>query len=160
MIITIFEDQNSHSLYPLNHVRASFELRCGVFTNLERIQHNLTSNDEIQLFVRDEIKSIIRERFPQYTVNPDALSPGIWLNGQVLWTKDDIQKISLDRTFTHKGRVIAIHSSKTIPISEVLSFIRNVSSYIPILISCFFLNIIPQAIGFFKQFSLDKTFSF
>ena len=128
MIITIFEDQNSHSLYPLNHVRASFELRCGVFTNLERIQHNLTSNDEIQLFVRDEIKSIIRERFPHYTVNPDALSPGIWLNGQVLWTKDDIQKISLDRTFTHKGRVIAIHNSKTIPISEVFNFIGNVAS--------------------------------
>ena len=128
MIITIFEDQNSHSLYPLNHVRASFELRCGVFTNLERIQHNLTSNDEIQLFVRDEIKSIIRERFPHYTVNPDALSPGIWLNGQVLWTKDDIQKISLDKTFTHKGRVIAIHNSKTIPISEVFNFIGNVAS--------------------------------
>ena len=38
MIVTVFEDQHYKSLFPLNINRASFELRCGAFTNLERIQ--------------------------------------------------------------------------------------------------------------------------
>ena len=69
MIITIFEDQNNQHLYPLNQIRASFELRCGAFTNLERIQNSLNLNDEIQLIVRNEIQDIIKERYPNITVN-------------------------------------------------------------------------------------------
>ena len=49
MIVTVFEDQDNKSLYPLNQVRASFEFRCGAFTNLERIQNSIDINDEIQL---------------------------------------------------------------------------------------------------------------
>ena len=45
MIITIFEDQGNKSLYPINQLRASFELRCGAFTNLERIQQSINSHD-------------------------------------------------------------------------------------------------------------------
>ncbi len=101
MIVTIFEDQDSNSLFPLNQLRASFELRCGAFTNLERIQNSLNTNDEIQLLVRNEIKEIIKERFPHMTVNPDSFSPGIWLNGQALWKQDYIQQITSGRTFTH-----------------------------------------------------------
>ena len=41
MIFTIFEDRDYTSLFPLNLNRASFELRCGAFTNLERIKKNI-----------------------------------------------------------------------------------------------------------------------
>ena len=102
MIATIFEDKDSQALSPLNQVRASFELRCGAFTNLERIQNSLSINDEIQLLVRNEIKDIIKERYPHITVNPDSVSPGVWLNGQAIWTKDHIQQITSGRTFTHR----------------------------------------------------------
>ena len=95
MIITIFEDQENKSLYPINQLRASFELRCGAFTNLERIQQSLNSHDEIQFLVRDEIKNIVQERYPHISVNPELFSPGVWLNGQALWRINVISKDSL-----------------------------------------------------------------
>ena len=128
MIVTIFEDKDSKSLYPLNQLRASFELRCGAFTNLERVLNCLDINDEIQLLVRSEIKEIIKERYPNTVVNPDSLSPGIWLNGQAIWTKENIQKIDSGRTFTHNGRILGMHISEPVSIIEVYSYIGKASS--------------------------------
>ena len=127
MIITIFEDQDNKSLLTLNQVRASFELRCGAFTNLERIKNSLDINDEIQLLVRDNIKDIVQERYPDFIVNPASLSPGIWLNGLAFWKKDYVQKITSGRTFTQKGRTIAMHNRKVISISEAFSYIEKSS---------------------------------
>lgn len=128
MIITIFEDQNNQHLYPLNQIRASFELRCGAFTNLERIQNSLNLNDEIQLIVRNEIQDIIKERYPNITVNPDLLLPGIWLNGQALWTKEYIKQITSGRTFTHEGRTLAVHNLESISIADVFSYMEKTSA--------------------------------
>ena len=128
MIITIFEDQESESLFPLNQIRASFDLRCGAFTNLERIQRNLNLNDEIQLLVRNEIKGIIQESYPHIKVNPISLSPGIWLNGQAIWTKDYIKQVTGGKTFTHKGRILAIDNHETVPLSEAFSYMSKVSA--------------------------------
>ena len=128
MIVTIFEDQDSHKLYPINQLRASFELRCGAFTNMERIQKNMNINDEVQLLVRNEIKDIIQERYPHITVNPVSLSPGILLNGQAVWEKENIEQIDSGRTFTYKGRILAMHNLKTISISEVYNYIRKASA--------------------------------
>ena len=77
MIFTVFEDNNYNSLFPLNLNRASFELRCGAFTNLERIENLLQPDDSIQLVVRDELKLLIQERYPKCSINPEILSPGI-----------------------------------------------------------------------------------
>ena len=128
MIVTIFEDHDSNAISPLNQLRASFELRCGAFTNLERIQNSLNTNDEIQLLVRNEIKEIIKKRYPHFTVNPDSFSPGIWLNGQALWKQEYIQQITSGRTFTHNGRTLAMHNREAIPISEVFSYMEKAAS--------------------------------
>jgi len=128
MIITVFEEKDSKYLFPLNQIRASFELRCGAFTNLERIQNSLNINDEIQLLVRNEIEDIIQERYPNFTVNPDSLSPGIWLNGQAFWTKDYIQQIASGRTFTHEGRILALHNRESVAISEVFDYMGKASA--------------------------------
>ena len=61
MIITVFEDVEYLSLFPLNINRASCELRCGSFTNLERINNLLTDQDTIQLVVRNDIAKLITE---------------------------------------------------------------------------------------------------
>ena len=84
MIITVFEDSNYSSLFPLNINRGSCELRCGAFTNLERINSLLSTEDSIQLVVRDELTTLMKERYPNLTVNPEMVSQGIWLNGRGL----------------------------------------------------------------------------
>ena len=93
MIITVFEDQNYKSLFPLNLNRASFELRCGAFTNLERIQNLLGEDDSVQLVVREELVPLLMERYPNITVNPHTLSAGLWLNGRGLWTETILNEI-------------------------------------------------------------------
>ena len=127
MIVTIFEDQEKKSMSPLNQARASFEFRCGAFTNLERIQNSLNIDDEIQLLVRDELTDVIKERYPHISINPDSLSPGICLNGQAIWTKDSIQQITSGRTFTQKGRTLAMHNQEVIPITEVFRYMAKAS---------------------------------
>ena len=94
MIITVFEDSEYSSLFPLNINRASCELRCGSFTNLERINNLLTADDTIQLVVRHDISKLIKERFPYLTINPEMVSKGIWLNGRGLWNEDNFQEIN------------------------------------------------------------------
>ena len=41
MTITIFENKDRKKLFPINQIRGAFELRCGAFTNLERIQNSI-----------------------------------------------------------------------------------------------------------------------
>ena len=47
MIYTIFEDQFTDTLFPINLTRASFELRCGAFTNIERIEKIIGTDDKL-----------------------------------------------------------------------------------------------------------------
>ena len=127
MIITVFEDQHYKSLFPLNLNRASFELRCGAFTNLERIQNLLGSNDSVQLVVRDELVPLIRERYPDITINPNTLSPGIWLNGRGLWSETILKDIMPDRSYTKNGTIIAVCVQDDIRQIEMQSYMENTS---------------------------------
>ena len=127
MIFTIFEDQNYTSLFPLNLNRASFELRCGAFTNIERIKNLLSKDDIVQLVVREELVPLIQERFPDFAINPDLLSPGIWLNGRGLWTGKILKNISSDRSYTKNGIVIAIRSNDPVPLTDLHQYLNKAS---------------------------------
>ena len=127
MIFTVFEDQNYKSLFPLNLNRASYELRCGAFTNLERIENLLSPDDTIQLVVRDELVALVLERFPNIAINPDLLSPGIWLNGGGLWTEKILKIISSGRSYTKNGIVIAIRNNDTLPFSDFNQYLNKAS---------------------------------
>ena len=128
MIITVFEDKEYNSLFPLNLNRASFELRCGAFTNLERIENLLQSDDSVQLIVRDELKPLIQERYPKYSINPEILSPGIWLNGRGLWFQELLDGISVGKSYTSDGTVVAIHNQKDVSMQDIQPYLEKASS--------------------------------
>ena len=75
----IFEDKNFKLLSPFIDLHATFELRTGTFTNIDRIIFQLSEEDSIQLYVREEIEDIVRERYPNINVNPDTFDPGIYI---------------------------------------------------------------------------------
>ena len=127
MIITVFEDPINSYLNPLNRLKASFELRCGAFTNLERIYNSVHRNYEIQLCVREEIKDLIQSRYPQITVNPKELSAGVWLNGSALWNKELIETIVSGKSFCKDERFIAINTYENIKLKDFNSFIEDSS---------------------------------
>ena len=127
MIITVFEDSNYSSLFPLNINRASCELRCGAFTNLERINNLLSAEDSIQLVVRDELTTLMKERYPNLTVNPEMVSQGIWLNGRGLWNENKLIEITSSRSYTNNGILMAIQNHEDIPLTEFHQYLDSAS---------------------------------
>lgn len=91
--IYVYENHKVLNLEPIVLTRPAFDLRCGTFTFLERIQKSFP-DAEIELIVRDELKSMAQELYPELTVNPKQVEEGLWILGNVLWSKDDIEKIS------------------------------------------------------------------
>jgi UDP-N-acetylglucosamine diphosphorylase/glucosamine-1-phosphate N-acetyltransferase len=91
--IYVYENHEVLNLEPIVLTRPAFDLRCGAFTFLERIQKSFP-DAEIELIVRDELKPITEELYPGLTVNPTQVEEGLWILGNVLWTKEDIEKIS------------------------------------------------------------------
>jgi len=135
MIITVFEDSKYSSLFPLNLNRVSCELRCGAFTNLERINNLITPGDSIQLVVRNELTTLIQERYPNIKVNSEMVSKGIWLNGRGLWNEKIIQKITSGRSYSNKGILLACQTHEDIPLKDFHSHLdsgSNVSTEIDI----------------------------
>lgn len=74
MIYTIFEYKpENFAPFSINH--ATFELRSGAFSAIDRVMHNTTSDDKIILVVRDEIREVVSNRFPDLEVNPEIIPP-------------------------------------------------------------------------------------
>ncbi len=91
--IYIYENNEVLNLEPIVLTRPAFSLRCGAFTFFERIKKYFP-DAEIALIVRPELKYVTEELYPGLTVNPTQVEEGLWILGNVLWTKDDIEKIS------------------------------------------------------------------
>ena len=90
----IFEDKNFTSLAPFILTHSVFEVRCGIYTNLERIEKLLQSKDNLILLVREELVELTKIKYPAYEVNPKVIPEGIFLNSSCIW----------DSKFQNEGR--------------------------------------------------------
>lgn len=84
--ICVFEDSQYSKLVPLIHTRTAFELRCGLFTPLERVVKHYP-NTSITLFCRDYLSELLQERYP-YRIN-DLRTPDdtcLFLNGRAIFS--------------------------------------------------------------------------
>ena len=127
MNIIIFEDHNIKDLYPFSINHSSFELKCGIYSNLERIINSFDNNVNYYLIVRDEIKELIQEKFPRYTVNPKNIPKGLYLNGAALWNKSNISKIKNGYAFSSSGNLISFISDTSISYDEINNIIDKTS---------------------------------
>ena len=73
--IIIYEDSNFENLAPFSINHASFELKCGIFSNLDRII-KYYNNSNIILIVRQELEDLIKERYSNHEVNPKKYHQG------------------------------------------------------------------------------------
>jgi UDP-N-acetylglucosamine diphosphorylase/glucosamine-1-phosphate N-acetyltransferase len=104
-MLYVFEDRNALDLEPLALTWATFELRCGARTHLERIQQ-VASDEPISLIVRPEMIDVVRERHPDLAVNPTEFEGGIWLNGAVLWDETAITDLKKREGFIAANEMI------------------------------------------------------
>ncbi len=109
----IYEDTDTSNLAPITRTRPTFDIYCGIFKCLERIC-NYFPKAEITLFVRDELSKITKENYPNYRVNPSNVEEGIWLLGNVLWSKTDIQDVISNKykIYKNENKIIAANLNK------------------------------------------------
>ena len=92
-MIYVFEDQQALNLEPLTLTRATFELRCGAVTHLERIRR-VVGDQPLALVVRPQLAAVVQERYPDLKVNPDPIGAGLWMNGAALWDLAALKQLS------------------------------------------------------------------
>jgi len=134
-MIFVLEDKNPELLYPHSLTRASFEIRVGFYTLIERALNKAKSNDTVILKVRSEIKDVIAERYPQCKVIDlssrdsyeecekmempvQSLWDAIYLNSEMLCKdfkdadRNHLNKSSLIQSTVYGERVYISHMAK------------------------------------------------
>jgi UDP-N-acetylglucosamine diphosphorylase/glucosamine-1-phosphate N-acetyltransferase len=104
-MLYVFEDRNALDLEPLALTWATFELRCGARTHLERIQQ-IAGDEPISLIVRPEMADVVQERHPDLAVNPAEFEEGIWLNGAALWDETAVTDLKKREGFIAANELI------------------------------------------------------
>ncbi len=111
--ILIFEDDHYKDLYPLTHVRPTYDLVCGMATLLSKIVR-LFPHANITLHCREYLKNSTKQAHPGIAVNNVNSGLGcLLINGRLLPTADLEEKLQLDdknRIFiTPQDEVIAAY---------------------------------------------------
>ena len=157
MNIIIFEDSNINCLQPFSINHCSFELKCGIYSNLERIIKSIDKEHSIHLIVRSEFKELIQDRFPRYTVNPKVIPNGLYLNGAAIWNSENIGKVSTGHAFSSSGHLVAFRENDSINFDDIEQLIEKKSSvtsdinihYISYLWDC--IDLIENSLNFDKK---------
>ena len=100
MNIIIFEDNNTKLLEPFSVNHSPLELRVGGLTNIERIE-NIFRESNIILIVRDDLKDLIKERFNNYTVNPDEIPKGVCLNAAAIFEESNSNILNKEQSLSN-----------------------------------------------------------
>ncbi|UCH09816.1 MAG: hypothetical protein JSU61_11465 [Fidelibacterota bacterium] len=85
-MLYVYEDLHALDLEPLSLTRATFELRCGACSHIERIRR-IVGDQPLTLIVRQQLAVVVQERLPELPVNPEKVEAGQWLNGAALWSE-------------------------------------------------------------------------
>ena len=115
----LFEDSKTYNLSPFTLNHASFEMRCGAYSNIERISNLLSNEDKLYLIAREEIQSLIREKYPLLVANPKIIPSGLFLNGATIWNKNLINSFEINKSYSSNGKLIAINRSVS---TELIQF--------------------------------------
>ena len=109
MKITIFEDQFTNNLRPFSHNHASFEVKTGLMSNLDRFIKAFNNHD-LCFVVRSELEGIIKERFPSLNINPSIIPKGHCLNSRLVW-KNEYNDLYLNKNNYIKYKSLLIFNN-------------------------------------------------
>lgn len=86
MNLCLFEDHRVTDAYPLTYTRPVFDMRCGILTLREKIEHHLTGNQLIY-YVREYLSAVVQDQYPGVLVNTLPDEDTLFLNGRVLFNE-------------------------------------------------------------------------
>jgi len=160
MNLILFESNNLDGLLPFSFNHSPLELRVGAFTNFERIQR-LYKAKEIIVIVRDNMKGIIQDRFPNLLINPETIPKGICLNSSAIFETENLELIEKNEALSNRRELISFKLDKTLSLVKFRDFVENkkeitVSCSIPIIKNIWDIFEYPKI----KLFSDFKEFLF
>ncbi|MCE1165491.1 MAG: hypothetical protein LWX07_08840 [Bacteroidetes bacterium] len=114
MNVVIFEDTKYNSLYPLNVLRNSMDIKAGIFSLKERIINYLPLDSKITLLVREDMHDMTKS-FNTYPVNVIPEGESIFLNGRAVFSQRFIKwimsEMPVNAKVEHDGTVVAARLS-------------------------------------------------
>ncbi len=108
-MVFVYEDVFYKNLFPLTHLHPVFELRCGIFSPLERIRR-LYKRSEVVLLVRRELEEITKEKYPNLAVNPVLLKKGLFISGRAILFQP-IPEEGEEEIFTAQGDLVGFRTN-------------------------------------------------
>lgn len=110
----LFEDNHYPKLLPLVYFRPTFNLRCGILSLKEKVQHAYP-NADISLHCRSYLADYMRLRNPGYSINEIDASECLLINGRAIVDNAFVQQISAsgesDVVYVRNETVVAAHVS-------------------------------------------------
>ena len=92
MKVIIFEDNKFKNLFPLNMLRASFDIKCGAVSIKERIINILSGRYDVSLICRNSIAAMMSE-INEQRINEISKDDILFLNGRVIFSQESLEKI-------------------------------------------------------------------
>jgi UDP-N-acetylglucosamine diphosphorylase/glucosamine-1-phosphate N-acetyltransferase len=137
----VFDDNHPH-LSPLTDLRASFDIRTGVLTMLERLRLALDL-DIVSLSVPEHLAAITRERHPKLRVNAqvDSASPVLLINGRCPLSYEPIadlqvgQSIVEDKTGVLVAALVSPEAANAFLAGQPLNAVGVATLPFPVLLS-------------------------
>jgi UDP-N-acetylglucosamine diphosphorylase/glucosamine-1-phosphate N-acetyltransferase len=118
MKICIFEDTAVSNLYPVNYLRHSSELICGIYPLNIKTHFLLQNKFEIVYHARNYLQDYLKSQNPGFKINSFSPDEYIFLNSRIIYTQNFVEGFLLalddikNSALVHNNTVIAFHISK------------------------------------------------
>lgn len=115
MKILVYEDSGYKNLYPINLLRASFDIKCGANTILQRIERILNNKYDISLNCRTALTQVLKESHKN-KINEISKDDYLLLNGRVIFDEDSVKHINSKKEknsyYTFNDEIVAAYITK------------------------------------------------
>ncbi|MDQ3021335.1 MAG: hypothetical protein M3R36_12310 [Bacteroidota bacterium] len=115
MKILVYENSNYKKLYPLNLLRACYEIKCGANTILQRTESIIKNKFEISLHCRNILSAYLKEQYDS-RVNSLSKDDHLLLNGRIIFTESSLKfllsKKEENSYYVYRNEIIAAYISK------------------------------------------------
>jgi UDP-N-acetylglucosamine diphosphorylase / glucose-1-phosphate thymidylyltransferase / UDP-N-acetylgalactosamine diphosphorylase / glucosamine-1-phosphate N-acetyltransferase / galactosamine-1-phosphate N-acetyltransferase len=89
--VVIFEDDKFENFYPLSLNKPVYELRCGIYSLLEKIVYRYPKS-HVSLITRESLKPLQLKKYPQIPINIINTSSGVlFVNGRFLYNEKNLK---------------------------------------------------------------------
>lgn len=130
--ICVFEDYYFSRLLPLVYLRPTYDLRCGILTLRDKINHYLPSN-AISLHCRSYLADLVRQQNPTLTVNEIKGKSCLFINGRVVVDSNFASLLSVenDTLFVNGETLVAakVSGSKLEQLKNKLNDLFTLSDF-------------------------------